>query len=341
MTVLASRAIEIAATLLEKSGLTTENAQTSARAIVVSDVWGIPSHGLMRLSFYLDRIAHGGINPKARMIELASGPGFARYEGEAGLGHWQLNKLALVSAELAQNTGIAIATVKNSSHCGALGVYVFPALDKNLVSIIFSNGPAAMPAIGGKYPILSTSPLAAGIPSNPVPTVVDLATSAVARGKIATAAQKGESIPEGWAFDEFGEPTTDPKVALKGMLAPLGGSKGFTISLLIENLAAGLAGGSPSSEVPDMFNSAQDALGQQISHTIITINPAAISGPEAYQAMDQIAANVTASGGRIPGAQRVNPRALPEKEIKLPDGVRKELHRAASSLGLGELIDEF
>ena len=213
-------AVNLASELLQGAGMNTDDANVSADCIVASDAWGIGSHGLMRLPFYLERLKAGGINPNAKLKEITNLPSLRIFDGEKGMGHWQLKKAAEVAANIADTQGIAAVGIGNSNHCGALGIYVWPMLEKNLVGIIFSTGPAVMPPWGGNKPLLSTSPLAAGIPTNPA-TIIDLATSAVARGKIAAKAQKNEELEPGWAFDENGAPTIDAKVALKGMLAPL------------------------------------------------------------------------------------------------------------------------
>lgn len=157
-------AVSQASNLLQATGMSTEEALTSANCIVASDVWGIGSHGLMRLPFYLERLVSGGINPKAKLKEITNLPALRIFDGETGMGHWQLKKAAEVAANLADSQGIAAVGVGRSNHCGALGLYVWPMLQKNLVGIVFSNGPAVMPPWGGNKPILSTSPIAAGIP---------------------------------------------------------------------------------------------------------------------------------------------------------------------------------
>jgi (2R)-3-sulfolactate dehydrogenase (NADP+) len=162
------------------------------------------------------------------------------YDGENGLGHWQLQRAAEVAAERAAINGIAAVGV--GIHIVVLSGFTPHQLPrKGLVGIIFSNGPAVMPPWGGHTPVLSTSPIAAGIPTNP-PTIIDMATSAVARGKIAAKAQSGEPLEPGWAFTADGQPTTDAKAALSGMLAPLGGAKGYALAVLVESLTGALIG---------------------------------------------------------------------------------------------------
>ncbi len=322
MNLSAAKAIEICTELLSKSGLALSKSQSTARAIVAADVWGIPSHGLMRLPFYLQRMTKGGINSSAQLKVVAKAPSVTSFDGEGGMGHWQLLEAASLGSAMASATGISLVSISNSNHCGSLGNYVFPALGTHQLSIVFSNGPAVMPAFGGKKAILSTSPLAAGIPASPVPIVIDMATSSVARGKIATAAQKGEPIPIGWAFDNEGNPTTDARIALGGMLAPLGGAKGFALALLVESMSAGISGGTAASLVPDMFNSADDAKCQMISHSIITVDPALIMGDESMTAFDQLARDVLDSGGRIPGGKRQSPQEMSEEVVSISESVQ-------------------
>ena len=333
MSITASKAIEHATSLLTKVGVPEKNAELTARAIVTSDVWGNASHGLMRLPFYLRRIEMGGVNAEAELRTISERGAILGLDGEDGLGHWQLWEAAKLGVQKAKEFGIALVSIKNSSHCGALGVYLYPALDAGQISIIFTNGPAVMPAVGGNSPLLSTSPIASGIPAKP-PMIIDLSTSAVARGKIAAAAKSGGSIPEGWAVDVEGNPITDAKAALQGMLAPLGGAKGFALGLMVESLSAGLSGGQLSTNIPDMFNPADDAKPQGISHTIITIDPNDLGDSASYNDFQKIAAQVRESGGRVPGEKRIHPGSVNRTEITIADAVIGELNDWSKKLGL-------
>lgn len=318
-------AIERATELLIAAGMEPLNAATSARAIVASDRWGIGSHGLMRLPFYLDRLKAGGINPKAELKKVTDMPGLVIFDGDDGLGHWQIQYAAELAAERAKINGIAAVGVGRSSHCGALGIYVWPMIDEGLVGIAFSTGPAVMPPTGGNKPLLSTSPLAAGIPTNP-PTVVDLATSAVARGKIQAKAQAGAELEPGWAFTKDGAPTTDAKEALAGMLAPLGGAKGYALAVLVESLTGVLIGPTLSKNIPDMFNHDFDSAPQEIAHFVIAIDAARLSVDGENNRLGEFAGEVKSAGGRLPGSNRVNPRKLNlSDEITITDSVAGQL----------------
>jgi (2R)-3-sulfolactate dehydrogenase (NADP+) len=333
MALTVDKALTHATSLLTKAGVSEKNAAKTARAIVTSDVWGNPSHGLMRLPFYLQRITQGGVNPVATLKVISQRGAITSLDGEDGLGHWQLWDAAELGVARAKEFGISLVSVKNSSHCGALGVYLYPALDAGQISMIFTNGPAVMPAVGGNAPLLSTSPIAAGIPSH-TPMIIDLSTSAVARGKIATAAKSGGTIPEGWAVNAKGETITDAKEALMGMLAPLGGAKGFALGLMVESLSAGLSGGALSRSVPDMFNPDDDAKPQGISHTVITIDPHDLGDSASYEDFNTLASSISDTGGRIPGSKRAHPNKLGNIEIAIAEPVIKDLNTWCAKLGV-------
>jgi (2R)-3-sulfolactate dehydrogenase (NADP+) len=318
-------AIALAQSLLEAVGVPTSEAATTARAIVASDRWGIGSHGLMRLPFYLARLQAGGINPKAELKKVTDLPSLVIFDGDDGLGHWQLQKAAEVASERAKINGIAAVGVGRSNHCGALGIYVWPMINRGLVGIAFSTGPAVMPPWGGNKALLSTSPIAAGIPTNP-PTVIDLATSAVARGKIQAKAQAGAELEPGWAFTKDGAPTTDAKEALAGMLAPLGGAKGYAIAVLVESLTGMLIGPTLAKNIPDMFASDQDSIPQEISHFVIAIDAAKLTVDGDNSRTTEFAEEVKIAGGRLPGSNRVNPEELNNNdEITITDLVNDQL----------------
>ena len=333
MSITAKFAIEHCTALLEKVGVPRRNARTTARAIVISDVWGNASHGVMRLPFYVKRITMGGVNAEAELNVVSERGAITGLDGQDGLGHWQLWEAASIGVQKAKEFGISLVSVKNSSHCGALGVYLYPALDAGQISMIFTNGPAVMPAVGGNSPLLSTSPIAAGVPAKP-PMIIDLSTSAVARGKIAAAAKSGGTIPEGWAVDKEGKTITDAKEALMGMLAPLGGAKGFALGLMVESLSAGISGGALSTEVPDMFNPDDDTKPQGISHTVITIDPSDLGDSAAYDDFNKLAGNIKKTGGRVPGAKRAHPDDVEDHEIAVAEAVIKDLNDWSAKLGL-------
>ncbi len=326
----------LATRLLAASGLPDARAARTAEVLLLAESWGVGSHGLMRLPYYLSRLAAGGHDPAADLETAQDSGPVVSLRGHAGLGHWQAWTAAELATERARQYGVAAVTVSDSGHCGALGAYVLPGLQAGLVTIVVSNGPAAMAPWGSATAELSTSPIAAGVPCRPRPMIVDMALSNVARGRIAARARTGEQLPEGWALDAEGRPTTDAAVALRGLLAPLGGAKGFALALLVESLTGGVVGPALSRDVSDMFAADQVARPQRIAHTLITLDPARLDpdgGDGARSRLDALARNVTGAGARLPGASRRLPAEIPDDEpVALDPDLDRELAGWAARL---------
>jgi len=330
-TVDARRLVVATEELLTHSGMTRSNARASARAIVLADTWGTPSHGVLRVPSYLRRLEAGGVNPQARLRRIRRSPSVVAFDGEAGLGHWQVWHGVEVAARLAARNGAGVVAIGNSSHCGALGVYAASLRRTGAAGIVLSNGPAAMPAWGGRRPLVSTSPIAGTVPSGGEGPVVDLALSTVTRGEIARLARSGGVLPAGMAFDARGEATTDPAEALNGMIAPIGGPKGFALAYLLEALTGGLIGPALSSEVVDPFDVARAGEPQRVAHLVIAIRPDAVDiDGLAAERLDHLATSADASGGRVPGAGR---GIRPSGRVPLAADLNAELLEWAGRLG--------
>lgn len=326
-------AAALTADLLCAAGVGEVEATRTAQALVLAELWGIPSHGLMRLPYYLDRLAAGGCNPAASLTSTTDTGPLVALDGNDGLGHWQMWHAAELARDRCAQYGIAAVAVSRSSHCGALGVYTLPGLGAGQITLVFSNGPAVMPPWGGREPLLSTSPIAAGIPCAPRPAIIDLATSVVARGKIAGYARRGEPLEAGWAFTRDGEPTTDAAQALQGMLAPLGGAKGYALAFMVEALTGGLVGPLLSVDVPDMLDVDHVAQQQRIGHLVLAINPAAV-GSGAQVRLADLAERAAAAGGRVPGSARALPEHLADdKTITVAEATWTAVRSHATATG--------
>src|SRR6185295_3951975 len=217
--------------------------------------------------------------------------------------------------DLAGAVGIAAAGFVRSHHFGVVGQHVERLAEMGLLALAFGNTPKAMAPWGGRQPVFGTNPLAFAAPQrNEPPIVVDLALSQVARGKILTAAQKGEPIPAGWATDEHGNPTTDAKLALKGALQPIGGAKGAALALMVEVLAVVLTGATFSSEASSFFDAEGPPPG--VGQLIIAIDPGAFAGSDAFlDRLAVLARTIEADAGvRLPGSRRIALRARAERE---------------------------
>lgn len=311
-------ATRYAAALLMAAGMPDAAASRTAWCLVAADLWGVASHGLMRLPFYLHRMHCGGLDPRARLRTVRDTGPLVTVDGGAGLGHWQLWWAAETARDRARRYGVAAVALGNSGHCGALGLYVLPLVEAGVAGMVLSHGPAVMPPWGGVSPVLSTSPVAVGVPlaaagsDDGDPLIVDLATSAVARGTIAHRAQADVPLEPGWAFGPEGAPTTDAREALRGMLAPLGGAKGYALAVAVEALTAALIGPCLSHEVADMFDPEDEQLPQRIAHLLVAFDARrlAVDG-DGIGRMGDLADAVRDAGGRLPGERRPSLNRLP------------------------------
>ncbi|HEX2082251.1 MAG TPA: Ldh family oxidoreductase, partial [Xanthomonadaceae bacterium] len=219
------------------------NARTVARALGAAEADGLKGHGLSRLPSYAAQAKIGKVDGFAVPALAQPRPGLLGVDAAHGFAYPALELVVNALPPVVRANGIAAAAIRRSHHCGAAGHPVERLADAGLVALMFANTPAAIAPWGGSTPLLGTNPIAFACPlPGRAPVVIDLSLSKVARGNILAAKQRGERIPEGWALDAEGRPTTDPEAALKGAMLPLGDAKGAALALMIELLAAGLTG---------------------------------------------------------------------------------------------------
>jgi LDH2 family malate/lactate/ureidoglycolate dehydrogenase len=245
---------QITARLAEHVGVSHEDAEIFAHALVDADVHGTSTHGVSRLNIYLERISRGLINPTAKLsVERAHGSILA-LDANNGLGQVQAMKALDLLMPLAKTNGVAAATIRNSQHFGALSYYCNYAAEHGMILLAMTNCEPAMSPTGGYEPFFGTNPIAASFPRKDGPPVkVDLATSIVARGNIVAADKKKESIQEGWALSRTGESTTDAAEALLGTVQTMAGHKGYALALMVEVLSGVLSGAAIGSDVGSMY----------------------------------------------------------------------------------------
>jgi (2R)-3-sulfolactate dehydrogenase (NADP+) len=274
--------LKLARKALLEAGATDATAEATAQALVYADARGLSSHGVARLPMYLAQLRNGRVDASAL-------PSIVRDKGAAFLVD-AADGLAFGACELAISTGIerartfgtAAASVTRSHHFGA-GAYHLEAVGAaGLVGLAFSNAPGSMPVWGGTRPLLGTNPIAAVFPrANAAPLMIDLSLSQVARGKIMVAARDGRPIPEGWATTADGQPTTNARAALDGMMLPFGGAKGAVLALMVELLAAALSGAQFGSEAGSFLT--EDGPRSGVGHLFWLLDPDALAGSRVYQ----------------------------------------------------------
>lgn len=239
---------------MTKLGVPAEDAKIVGKVLICADIRGVESHGLLRLaSYYGSRISKGWIDPLTPWKIVTETPNTALIDGANGCGQVVSYKAMQLCIEKARTNGLAAISVRNSNHYGIAGYYAMMAMRKGMIGISLTNSQPLVAPTYGKTAVLGTNPIAVAAPSNKKhPFVLDMATSAVAYGKIQLYEKKKEKIPVGWGIDEQGQVTEDPskiKPGGHGALLPLGGMeitagyKGYGLSLLVEILCAALSGG--------------------------------------------------------------------------------------------------
>jgi (2R)-3-sulfolactate dehydrogenase (NADP+) len=311
--------------------VTSAQAGPTIDALILAEAQGLASHGISRVPMYLAHVTHGRVNPNAVPVIQQQSASAALINADNGFAFPACNQAIKLAIQKASETGIAVGAVTNSHHFGVAGNHLRAIADAGLVGLAMGNSPAAMPAWGGKRAIFGTNPIAAIFPrTNADPILIDLSLSEVARGKIMVAAKNGTPIPQGWALDAQGNPTTDAKAALAGMMLPMGGVKGAMLAMVVEIMVTALTGAHFGAEADSFFVDAgnQPRLGQ----LFLVINPDALAGRLAYESRlsDLIDVVLQDPEVRLPGTRRF---ALAEEAIRegleLPDALVEQIRKLA------------
>ncbi len=298
-------AIDHVAGVFVAAGVSQSNALSVARALIAAEADGLKGHGLSRVPTYLAMVRTGKIDGKATPEASQPRPSVLAIDARDGFAYPAIDLALERLPDIARAQGIAIAPVRNSNHCGAAGLHVEKLADAGLVGLLFANTPGAMAPWGGANPVFGTNPIAFAAPlEDRPPVVIDMALSKVARGPIVAARQKGEPIPEGWALDVDGKPTTDPAKAIAGTMVPLGDAKGATLAMMVEILAAALVGAHFAYEASSFLDG--EGGPPKTGQLIMAIDPSAMGGTWFAERMTSLAAAIeTQPGARLPGARRM------------------------------------
>ena len=318
--------------IFRNAGCSESHATDIAQCLVQSNLWGIDSHGVLRTSKYLDRLRTGSMNATPTLRTLQSAAGLEVLDADNGSGYIAGRAAMARAIELAGQSNIAAVGIINSNHCGATSLYARMALEHDMIGIAMSNVAPNMVMTGGSRPITGNNPIAVAVPTfGNFPFVLDISMSAVAGGKLLVAASNGEEIPLGWATDSEGRPTTDPKAGFDGFLLPLGGHKGFGLSLLVDILCGVITGGSFQHQLKSMYRYPNDP--SNTAHLMIVINPLVLMAKE--QLRDRMHDFVTTI--------KESPMWDPDAEMLLPGEIeyRNECERRRNGIPLPtSLFDE-
>lgn len=333
-------------TLLQAVNTLPEEAGITADALIDADLHGLETHGALRIPSYIKVAKEGRL--------VASNTPFIEWSKKAislvdGNNGWGQPAAVMAVREVINNAklhGVGAVSIKNTNHIGTCGYYARMIAENGFVGFVTTNSSPNMPPWGGSEPVLGTNPICFSAPSPGGDIiVVDMATSVVAKGKILLAAEKGESIPEGWALDKDGRTTTDPKAALEGYLLPVGGPKGYGLALFADIFSGVLSGANFGNKICGMLGKGKDPTGVGAFMWAIDIE---LFGEEGfYERMGELISMVTgaklAEGVHniyLPGQiekQTAEERSL--KGISLNTAIFKNLNMVAQGLGVIPLME--
>ncbi len=318
---------DLAESALRTHAVSAPAARSVAASVRAAEADGIRSHGLTRLPTYCAHAACGKIDGYAEPTVATPRAGAVRADAADGFAHPAIDVGLPALIEAARATGTATLAVHRSYNCGVVGYHVERLAAHGLLALGFANAPASMAPWGGRRPVVGTNPIACAIPrEHDPPIVIDQSSSVVAKSELMVHRQAGEPIPEHWALDGNGEPTTDPAAALEGgTMAPAGGRKGATLALMVEALAAAATGATLGK---DASSFADEAGGSpRTGQLFLAVDPQATSGGAFLDRVEALVAAWTAEeGARLPGEGRLAARERAASHgVTVPAGQHERL----------------
>ena len=277
---------EQAKALLMQSGVKEAHAEIVADCFASADMYGVTSHGTAILPAHIQKIERGGYNLAPAFNIIRQAAAFAVIDGDNSLGPVCASHCMNYAVEKARESGIFTVLSRNNNTFGPAFYYPLNAAKKGCIGIAFSNSPAQMAPVGGKEKMLGTNPFAMVIPCGEKdPVIVDMATSVVAKSKFKEYKQNNKSLPEGWALDINGKPTTDPDEAMAGLVLPMAGFKGYGIAMMIDVLAGVLSGAAYLNRVGRFYSDANEPM--NVGFTFIAIDPSLVFGDDYEKIMEE------------------------------------------------------
>jgi ureidoglycolate dehydrogenase (NAD+) len=326
---------------LEKVGVPPPEARLVADSLVQTSVWGIDSHGVLRLTHYLNRLTIGSISAAAAPVVMRTGPATAQVHGQDGLGIVHATLGMEVAIEMAQESGVGVVGVGHSSHCGAMGLYTRMAAKEHLVGIAMTHSSSVVVPHGGKEKYFGTNPISIAFPRQGAEAVcLDMATSQVAWNKVLNARIEGHELEPGVAVDAAGNPTTDPHQASAGV--PLGGPtygyKGYGLAFMIDMLCGAMNGMTFGRHINNMYEELDKP--RKIGHLLIAIDPARFAGAATLEgSVDAVVKDLKTCGEILfPG----EPELREERErlargIPIDDAAFADMNAWSNKLGVTPL----
>jgi LDH2 family malate/lactate/ureidoglycolate dehydrogenase len=347
MMVSSNRLVELGERICLAHGLSARDAQLLTDTLVTAELWGHGSHGLLRLSWYMARVRSGAINCEAVPEIVSDRNALIQLDGKDALGQRVALEAIDLAVDRARRFGVGAVAVRFSNHFGTAAYFTRRAARGGCAALLFSNASPAMAPWGGRDKRVGNNPWSIAVPGGELGEVVlDIANTAVARGKIYLAAERGEPIPDHWALDRAGRPTTRPEEAIAGLLQPIAGHKGYAIALMIDMLAGVLTGSAFGSSVVGPYKpEGRSGAG----HLAIAIDVEQLMPMQTFvhrvgELVAEIRSSARADGSIgifFPGEIEAIGRARREREgIDLPGSTWQNLRELARSVGVDAGTDE-
>jgi LDH2 family malate/lactate/ureidoglycolate dehydrogenase len=292
--------------VFERVGVGRQDAALVADSLVEANLRGVDTHGITRvLVSYVRRLQGGAVDPTGEPSLLREAPSTALLDGRNGLGQVTASHAMRLAIAKARTTGVAFVATTRSNHYGAAAYWAMRALPEGMIGLSATNALPTFAPSGGRTPMLGTNPFAVAIPAGRErPMVLDMATTVVARGRIILHAKQGMPLAPGWAYDAEGRPTTDPQQALRGLLAPLGGTKGYGIALAIDMLCGVMTGAGFGTHFPaGGGENTRDP--RDVGGVFAAIRVAAFTALEEFQARMDTAIRAIRACDRADGVARI------------------------------------
>lgn len=325
---------DISQAILRASGVPDSHAAVIADTIVYAHIRGKHTHGLGRVSIYLRKIRDGLMTADTPLEVLRDDGAVYHVDAHHGFGQVAAADAMEHAIEKARAFGIGFALVKDSNNFGTAGYFTKLAADNHMAGLVFANSAPAIAPTGGHKSLFGTNPLSMAFPTAQpdCPFIFDMATSVAARGKIRLAAKNGTPIPEGWALDAQGQPTTDAEAALEGSMVPIGGYKGVGLSMMIDVLAGMLSGAAFAGDVKGLNHKTELS---RYGHAMIAIDITKFMDWETYlERVSYFTGRVHEYGGELPGEHSYQTAVKNTRQVDIPDKQAKEINEIAESLQL-------
>jgi len=335
--------VDLAARILGAHGVPTDDAHLVAESLVTSDLWGHASHGLLRLPWYVARLVSGAMQANREPEVVSSFAAVTVIEGHDGIGQVVTDRAVDMAATASRQYGVGVVAVRNSNHFGTAAYWTRRLAERGCVGILTTNGSPAMAPWGGLQKMVGANPWSIAVPSGSHGSVVlDIANTGVARGKIYAAKERGQRLPDGWAVDATGLPTTDPQAAIDGLILPMAGHKGYAISFMMDVLSGVLTGSSFATDVVGPY----DPDGRSgCGHLVLAVDVAAIMPRSEFEGrMDSLIATIK-SCPAAPGTEILIPGELESRAaqraagtVTLPASTVADLDALTTTAGITALI---